>query len=105
MKPDSFNSAIDRINAKAGIHVTPHMFRHTFVFMSKGLLSRSELQEALGHDESTTTEDIYGTMLSDTEKVANKIDQAFNSIDEELNKIEEKHIAKVISMDTFKKAR
>jgi integrase len=96
MRPDSFNSAIDRINVKAGIHVTPHMFRHTFVFMSKGLLSRSELQEALGHDESTTTEDIYGTMLSDTHKVSNKIDEAFKDLDIEIDKIEEKKQGKVI---------
>jgi|GEM_PF-1908811 len=98
MKPDSFNSVIDRINEKAGIHVTPHMFRHTFVFMSKGLLSRSELQEALGHDEGTTTEDIYGTMLSDTQKVATKIDDAFKTLEEEMDKIEETKIAKVIQL-------
>lgn len=105
MKPDSFNSVIDRINAKAGIHVTPHMFRHTFVFMSKGLLSRSELQEALGHDESTTTEDIYGTMLSDTQKVANKIDRAFDDFNNEIDKVEEKNEAKVISISEFRKVK
>ncbi len=88
MKPDSLNSVIDRINKKAGIHVTPHMFRHTFVYMSKGLLTKSELQEALGHDESTTTEDIYGTMLSDTQKVATKINYAFTPLEEEINKKE-----------------
>jgi len=103
LKPDSFNSAIDRINLKANIHVTPHMFRHTFVYMSKGLLTRSELQEALGHDESTTTEDIYGTMLSDTQKVASKIDQAFNDLDNEMDKIEEKKEGKVIQL--FQKKR
>lgn len=105
MKPDSFNSVLDRINAKAGIHVTPHMFRHTFVYMSKGLMSLSELQEVLGHDESTTTLDLYGTMLSDTQKVASKIDEAFAALDEEINKIEEKKGAKVINIFDRKKAK
>jgi integrase len=103
LKPDSFNSAIDRINVKAGIHVTPHMFRHTFVYMSKGKLSRSELQEALGHDESTTTEDIYGTMLTDTQKVAKKIDSAFNELETEMDKLENESMAKVVNMFEMKR--
>ncbi len=90
LKPDSLNSVLDRANKKLSIHVTPHMFRHTFVYMSKGLMTLSELQEALGHDESTTTLDIYGTMLADTEKVAKKIDEAFKNLDTEMEKIEEK---------------
>ena len=98
MKSDSLNSVLDRINRKTGLHITPHMFRHTFVYMSKGHMTLSELQEALGHDESTTTLDIYGTMLSDTEKVANKIDEAFAALDEEINKIETKHQAKIINL-------
>lgn len=98
MKPDSFNSVLDRINKKANIHITPHMFRHTFVFMSKGKMTLSELQEALGHDESTTTLDIYGTMLSDTQGVADKIDKVFEKLDEELDKVEEKRGCKIINL-------
>jgi len=98
MKPDSLNSVLDRINKKTGLHITPHMFRHTFVFMSKGLMTLSELQEALGHDESTTTLDIYGTMLSDTKEVANKIDKVFEKLDEELDKVEEKRGCKIINL-------
>lgn len=105
MKPDSFNSVLDRINKKTGLHVTPHMLRHTFVYMSKGLMSLSELQEALGHDESTTTLDIYGTMLSDTQKVASKIDDAFKALDEELDRIEEKQQAIVIDFEKRRKAK
>lgn len=105
MKSDSLNSVLDRINRKTGLHITPHMFRHTFVYMSKGHMTLSELQEALGHDESTTTLDIYGTMLSDTEKVANKIDEAFAALDEEINKIETKHQAKIINLSERKKAK
>jgi integrase len=102
MKPDSFNSVLDRINAKAGIHITPHMFRHTFVFMSKGKLTLSELQEALGHDESTTTLDLYGTMLSDTVKVSKKIDEAFATLDEEIEKLQEAKQGKIVQ---FRKAK
>lgn len=102
MKPDSLNSVIDRINRKANIHVTPHMFRHTFVFMSKGKMTLSELQEALGHDESTTTLDIYGTMLSDTTEVANKIDAVFKSLDEDLKDVED---GKVINLFLRRKAK
>jgi integrase len=103
MKPDSFNSVLDRINKKANIHITPHMFRHTFVYMSKGKLTLSELQEAIGHDESTTTLDMYGTMLSDTKKVANKIDESFAMLDYEIEKIQEtKKQGKIIQ---FKKAK
>jgi len=102
MKPDSFNSVLDRINRKTGLHITPHMFRHTFVYISKGLMSLSELQEALGHDESTTTLDIYGTMLSDTQKVADKIDKAFAALDTEITEIEKKKQGKIIP---FRKAK
>lgn len=98
MKPDSFNSVLDRINKKANIHITPHMFRHTFVFMSKGKMTLSELQEALGHDESTTTLDIYGTMLADTSSVANKIDEVFASLDKGLGEEAQKEDCKVINL-------
>jgi integrase len=109
MRPDSLNSVLDRISVKTGIHATPHMFRHTFVYMSKGHMSLSELQEALGHDESTTTLDIYGTMLGDTKTAANKIDDVFKGLDEEMDKIKEKVIekekAKVIQLNKFRNAK
>jgi integrase len=96
IRADSFYNVIKRAADKINIKASPHMFRHTFVYMSKGLLSLKELQEALGHDESTTTLDIYGTMLSDTHKVANKIDEAFKELDNEINKIEVQKDCKVI---------
>lgn len=107
MKPDSLNSVLDRINKKTGLHITPHMFRHTFVYMAKGKMTLSEIQEALGHDESTTTLDIYGTMLSDTQTVASKIDDAFKMLDEEIEKIEKaerkKSEATVISLADYRR--
>lgn len=83
MKPDSLNSVLDRMNKATGLHVTPHMLRHTYVYLSKGILTLSELQENLGHDESTTTLDIYGTMLSDSKSVAEKLNKGFKNIDDE----------------------
>jgi len=105
IKPDSFNSVLDRINAKTGLHITPHMLRHTFVYMNKGRMSLAELQEALGHDESTTTLDLYGTMLSDAGKVAKKVDESFADLDEELEKIEEKKDGKVIDFNKRRMAK
>ncbi len=109
MKPDSLNSVLDRINKKTGLHITPHMFRHTFVYMAKGKMTLSEIQEALGHDESTTTLDIYGTMLSDTQTVASKIDDAFKMLDEEIEKIgkaeRKKSEATVISLADYRRAK
>ncbi len=109
MKADSLNSVLDRISSKTGIHVTPHMFRHTFVYMSKGRMSLTELQEALGHDESTTTLDIYGTMLSDTKTTASKIDDIFKGLNEEMSKIEERaeesELAKVIDFAKRRKTK
>ena len=105
LQPKSLTKTISRAAERSGIHVTPHMLRHTFVYMNKGLLSLSELQEALGHDESTSTLDIYGTMLSDTETVAKKIDVAFKDIDEEVLKIENRAPSKVISFNEVKKQK
>jgi integrase len=92
MNPGSFRNVISRAGEKVGVHASPHMFRHTFVYMSKGLLTIPELQEALGHDEATTTTDIYGTMLGDTEKVANKIETAFSELDDEIQRIKKTEI-------------
>lgn len=78
--PHSLNNIIDK--KQFDFKVTPHMFRHTFVYLSKGKISLSELQEALGHDQSTTTLDIYGLMLADTVTVAEKIETAFVELDE-----------------------
>jgi integrase len=122
MKPDSFNSALDRVNEKVqneidkkikngkevkltNFHVTPHMLRHTFVYMNKGKMSLTELQEALGHDESTTTLDMYGTMLSDTGKVAKKVDESFSELEKELEKVEQKMDGKVIDFNKRRKAK
>ncbi len=85
IRPSTLNNILAR--RKFDFKVTPHMFRHTFVYLSKGKLSLSELQEALGHDQSTTTLDIYGLMLSDTVSVADKIETAYKELDESISNI------------------
>lgn len=102
MRGDSYYNVISRAAKKANIQAYPHMFRHTFVYASKDVLSLSELQEALGHDESTTTLDIYGEMLGDTRATANKIDSAFNSLENEIKQIEQNKKSKILH---FQKAK
>lgn len=85
LRPSSFNNMITK--KKFEFHVTPHMLRHTFVYLSKGKISLSELQEALGHSQSTTTLDIYGLMLADTVTVADKIETAYTELDKAMEKM------------------
>ncbi|MFA5300965.1 MAG: tyrosine-type recombinase/integrase [Lutibacter sp.] len=89
LQPLSFNHLLTKRNF--GFKVTPHMFRHTFVYLSKGKISLSELQEALGHDQSTTTLDIYGLMITDTVTVADKIEIAYKELDETMKEKEKKN--------------
>jgi integrase len=88
LRPSSLNNIIEK--KKLGFKCTPHMFRHTFVYFSKGKLSLSEIQEALGHSKSTTTLDIYGLMLSDTVSVADKVEQSLAGLDDKLTEIRNK---------------
>jgi integrase len=80
MRPNSFYNVFRYIKKNTGIDVYPHAMRHTFVYYSKNKLSLSELKDALGHDESTSTLDIYGNMLSNTKVVAEKIDDVFENV-------------------------
>lgn len=101
IRPSTFNNTLSK--RKFDFKVTPHMFRHTFVYLSKGKLSLSEIQEALGHDRSTTTLDIYGLMLADTVTVADKIETAYKELDESINKI--KHAVKDTNVIDFTQRR
>ena len=84
IQPDTYYHTVKRFAAKAGIDAHPHCFRHTFVYRLRHKLSLKELQNALGHDESTTTLDIYGDMLDDTaDKVADAIDAAYAEVEAE----------------------
>ena len=97
LKPKSLNNVFRRIKENTGIAVSPHSMRHSFVYYSKNNLSLSELKDALGHDNSTATLDIYGDMLFDAQKVAGKIDQVFKILEEKPQK------DNVVSFDSFRK--
>lgn len=82
IKPNTYYHTISRFAAKTGLKIHPHCFRHTFVYNMRKKLSLKELQEVLGHDESTTTLDIYGDMINDTiDDTAMQIDDVFSKIE------------------------
>jgi site-specific recombinase XerD len=101
LMPGSYYTMIARYAEKAGIYATPHCLRHTFVYMNRNTLSLKELQNILGHDESTTTLDIYGDMIDETtDKTAKQLDETFADIDKE---IEHKEKAKIIELSSRRK--
>lgn len=112
LRADSFTKLVGRFAVKAGIKASPHCFRHTFVFMNRKALSLKELQYILGHDESTTTTDLYGDMIEDSaEELANTIDNVFDKIeakitqlDEEKSQKENKPMAQVIDFASRRKS-
>jgi integrase len=90
LNPNSYFTLFYRAAEKAGIKASPHCLRHTFVYLNRKTLSLKEIQEILGHDESTTTLDIYGDMINDSiDKTAKQIDDVFTSLDKEIEKIKE----------------
>jgi len=99
IKPKSLNNVFDRVRNHTGIHVSPHCMRHTFVYYSKNKLTLSELKDTLGHDDTTSTLDIYGDMLFDSSAVAGKIDSAFAEL---LAEKPAQETGKVVSFDKYK---
>lgn len=109
IKPNTYYHTIVRYAEKSGVKVHPHCFRHTFVYNMRNKLSLKELQDILGHDESTTTLDIYGDILNDTtDAKAKTIDEVFTQIDLEIekkkSKAENKEF-KLISLAERKRAK
>ena len=91
IRPDSYYTLVSRFAKKVGLSVSPHCFRHTFVYLMRGDLSVKELQNILGHSESTTTLDIYGDMIYNTaKKNAKQIDDVFAGVDANMQEIDEK---------------
>jgi len=88
LHPTSYYTLIARASKRVGLKASPHCLRHTFVYMAREKLSLKELQYILGHDESTTTLDIYGDIINDsTEKTASRIDEIFDKVNSEIEKI------------------
>jgi integrase len=104
MRPQSFNNVFRRIREDLGIHASPHSMRHTFVYYNKNKLSLSELKDALGHEDTTSTLDIYGNMLGDTNKVASKIDETYDELEGEMDE-KKKAVGSVVDFNAFKKHR
>ena len=109
VKPNTYYHTIVRYSEKSGVKVHPHCFRHTFVYNMRNKMSLKELQETLGHDETTTTLDIYGDMINDTtDAAASKIDNVFSQVELNIEKaraeIDEKDF-KVIDFASRKKAK
>ena len=97
IKPNTFYHTFVRFAKKAGVKASPHCLRHTFVFMTRNKLSLKEIQAILGHDESTTTLEIYGNILDEsTDKTARQIDEIFSQVDIEVEKLNKKKDGKII---------
>ena len=102
LQPGSYYTLMARAAARAGIHASPHCLRHTFVYMNRKKLSLKEIQNILGHDESTTTLDIYGDMLDEsTEQTGKDIDETFADLDKSIN--EKREYAKIIDFNKKRK--
>lgn len=88
LQPGSYYTMLSRYSSDAGTKASPHMLRHTFVYMNRKKLSLKEIQNILGHDESTTTLDIYGDMIDEsTEQTGKDIDEVFEKFENDTNKI------------------
>lgn len=102
----SYYTIFARAAKKVGIKATPHCMRHTFVYLNRNKLSLKELQSILGHDESTTTLDIYGDIINESTYItADIIDNTFEELEkaiEEIDKEKEKQKGKVVQ---FRRAK
>jgi len=85
IKPNTYYQIIKRFAAKAGINAHPHCFRHTFTYFLRNKISLKELQNALRHEASTSTLDIYGTMVNDmNDETGEIINDVFEKIEENI---------------------
>ena len=106
LRPHSLNNVFRRIQDNLDIQASPHSMRHSFVYYNKNKLSLSELKDALGHEETTSTLDIYGTMLTDAKNVAKKIDETYGELENEMEEPEKKKIVgSVVSLNDFRKRK
>ena len=87
VKPNTFYNTVRRFGKKVDIHAYPHCFRHTFVYFMRHKLSLKQLQDALGHDENTSTLDLYGNMFGNNVEAAKLIDDVFANVENEISKI------------------
>lgn len=107
IRPDSYATMLRRFAIKAGIKASAHCMRHTFVYMMRKKFTLKDLQAALGHDESTTTLDLYGDILNESmTENASQIDDVFDKVEEEMKRVEKDKAKKkdnVTNIFEFKK--
>ena len=81
MSHTSVDDGFDRVQRAAGIvgsdgkaKYAPHKLRHFFAsWMIDQGAGRKELQELMGHDQSTRTEDLYGHWFRDDDKLRSRM--------------------------------
>lgn len=86
--PASYTKLIARAAEKCGIHASPHMLRHSFVYYNRKAIDKKTLQNILGHDSSTTTDDIYGLFISDdVVETAQALDPLSNQFEDKISSL------------------
>ena len=78
MHPDSVTDWLDKFSKKNGLpHIHPHKFRHTFASITlAGGANIVDVARALGHEQVSTTENIYAHVL---EKGVKEVSNTFES--------------------------
>jgi integrase/recombinase XerD len=66
MKPDVLNTMFARLGKKTGIHVYPHLFRHTYATrLLKANYPPDRVKYLLGHASIQTTLDVYSHVIDE----------------------------------------
>ena len=66
MNPNVLNTMFTRLGKKAGIHVYPHLFRHTYATrLLKANYSPDRVKHLLGHTSIQTTLDVYSHVINE----------------------------------------
>lgn len=108
IRPNTYYQIISRYAEKAGIKAHPHCFRHTFTYFLRNKLSLKELQNALRHEASTSTLDLYGNLIDDTnDEVGEIMDDVFSRVEAEVARriYESEKQDNVINLEKWKKAK
>jgi integrase/recombinase XerD len=66
MNPDVLNTMFTRLSKKTGVHVYPHLFRHTYATrLLKANYSPERVKYLLGHTSIQTTLDVYSHVINE----------------------------------------
>ena len=66
MNPNVLNTMFTRLSKKTGIHVYPHLFRHTYATrLLKANYSPERVKYLLGHTSIQTTLDVYSHVIDE----------------------------------------